>query len=190
MTLEYLCLNFAGSQAKRMPSLIPSVNFKIAGITVPLYKIMIVVIAIAAMIILSLLIKKTKLGTAMRAVSQDKTAAGFMGISVNRAISAAFVFGAVLATIASSLYGTAYSIFAYDVGETINWWSFIAAVLGGIGSIEGAVLGGFIIGAINIVMPIVLPVSSYKDIVAFAVLIIVLMLKPTGLLGKNSVEKI
>ena len=102
----------------------------------------------------------------------------------------AFVFGAVLATIAASLYGTAYSIFAYDVGDTINWWSFIAAVVGGIGSIEGAVLGGFIIGAINIVAPIVLPVSSYKDIVAFAVLIIVLMVKPTGLLGKSSAEKI
>lgn len=190
MTLEYMCLNIAGSRAKRMPALIPSHNFQIAGISVPLYKILIVVIAIAAMIILSLLIKKTKLGTAMRAVSQDKVAAGFMGISTNKVISCAFVFGAVLATIAASLYGTAYSIFAYDVGDTINWWSFIAAVLGGIGSIEGAVLGGFIIGAINIVMPIVLPVSSYKDIVAFAVLIIVLMIKPTGLLGKNSAEKI
>jgi len=190
MTLEYLCLNFAGSKAKRMPALIPSHNFNLAGITVPLYKIMIIVIAIIAMIVLSLLIKKTKLGTAMRAVSQDKVAAGFMGISTNRVISMAFVFGAILATIAASLYGTAYSIFAYDVGDTMNWWSFIAAVIGGIGSIEGAVLGGFIIGAINIVMPIVLPVSSYKDIVAFAVLIVVLMVKPTGLLGKNSAEKI
>ena len=190
MMLEYLCLNFAGSKAKRMPALIPAYSFEVAGITIPLYKIMIVVIAIAAMIILSLLIKKTKLGTAMRAVSQDKVAAGFMGISTNRVISAAFIFGAILATIAASLYGTAYSIFAYDVGDTINWWSFIAAVLGGIGSIEGAVLGGFIIGAINIVMPILLPVSSYKDIVAFAVLIVVLMVKPTGLLGKNTAEKI
>ncbi|MCD8224783.1 MAG: branched-chain amino acid ABC transporter permease [Clostridiales bacterium] len=190
MALEYLCLNFAGSKAKRMASLIPSHNFNIAGINVPLYKVMIVVIALVAMVVLSLLIKKTRLGTAMRAVSQDKVAAGFMGISTNRVISAAFVLGAVLAAVAASLYGTAYSIFAYDVGDTINWWSFIAAVLGGIGSIEGAVLGGFIIGAINIVMPIVLPVSSYKDIVAFAVLIMVLMVKPTGLLGKNSVEKI
>lgn len=190
MMLEYLILNFAGSKAKRMPTLIPSFSFNIAGVTVPLYKLMIIVIAVLAMVILSLLIKKTRLGTAMRAVSQDKTAAGFMGINTNRVISSAFVFGAVLATIAASLYGTAYSIFAYDVGDTINWWSFIAAVLGGIGSIEGAVLGGFIIGAINIVAPIVLPVSSYKDIVAFAVLIIVLMVKPTGLLGKNSAEKI
>lgn len=190
MMLEYLVLNFAGSKAKRMPKLIPNQSLQVAEITIPLYKILIVVIAVVAMIVLTQLIKRTRLGTAMRAVSQDKIAAGLMGISTNRVISIAFIFGAILATIAASLYGTAYSIFAYDVGDTINWWSFIAAVLGGIGSIAGAVLGGFIIGAINIVAPIVLPVSSYKDIVAFAVLIIVLMLKPTGLLGKRSAEKI
>lgn len=190
MTLEYLILNIAGSKAKRMPALIPIQSLDIAGITVPLYKIMIVVIALLAMFLLSLLIKKTRIGIAMRAVSQDKVAAGFMGIPTNRVISGAFVLGAILATIAASLYGTAYSIFAYNVGDTINWWSFIAAVLGGIGSIKGAVLGGFIIGGINIVAPMVLPVSSYKDIVAFAILILVLMIKPTGLLGKSSVEKV
>lgn len=189
MELQYLILNIAGSKALRMPTLIPRVTFEIAGIPVPLYKIMIIVIAIVTMIILSLVVKKTRLGTAMRAVSQDRIAAGFMGIATSRVVSASFVFGAILATIAASLYGTAYSIFAYNVGESIIWWSFIAAVLGGIGSIRGAVLGGFIIGAISIVAPVVLPVSSYKDIVAFAVLIIVLLVKPTGLLGKKATEK-
>ena len=190
MFLEYMVLNLAGSRAKRMPALIPKYTLNIAGVPVPLFKILIIVIAVIAMIVLSTVVKRTRLGTAMRAVSQDNKAAGFMGINVNLVISAAFVFGAVLATIAASLYGTAYSIFAYDVGDTINWWSFIAAVIGGIGSIEGAVIGGYILGAIAIVAPIVLPVSSYKDIVAFAVLIIVLMIKPTGILGKNTAEKI
>ena len=190
MALEYLILNIWGSKAKRMPDLIPNVTFKIADINVPLFKIMIVVIAIVTMIVLTLVIKKTKLGTAMRAVSQDRVAAGFMGIATNRVVSMSFVFGAVLATIAASLYGTAYTIFAYNVGENIIWWSFIAAVLGGIGSIGGSVVGGFIIAGISILAPIVLPVSSYKDIVAFAVLIIVLLVKPTGLLGKKSIEKI
>jgi branched-chain amino acid transport system permease protein len=190
MILEYLILNIAGSKALRMPNLIPDITFKIAGVPVQLFKIMIIVIAIVTMIILNIVIKQTRLGTAMRAVAQDRVAAGFMGIATSRVISASFVFGAVLATIAGSLYGTAYSIFAYNVGESIIWWSFIAAVLGGIGSIRGAVLGGFIIGAISIIAPIVLPVSSYKDIVAFAVLIIVLLVKPTGLLGKKAKEKI
>lgn len=190
MTLEYLILNIAGSKALRMPNLIPDIDFDFMGITIPLFKIMIIVIAIVTMIVLNIVVKKTRLGTAMRAVSQDTVAAGFMGIATSRVVSASFVFGAVLATIAGSLYGTAYSIFAYNVGEQIIWWSFIAAVLGGIGSIRGAVLGGFIIGAISILAPIVLPISSYKDIVAFAVLIIVLMVKPTGLLGKKANEKI
>ena len=190
MLLEYLVLNIAGSRAKRMPALIPKHTIELAGITIPVFKILIIVIAIAAMLILNTIVKKTRLGTAMRAVSQDPRAAGFMGINTNRAISMAFVFGGVLAAVAASLYGTAYSIFAYNVGDTINWWSFIAAVLGGIGSIPGAVLGGYLLGAIAILTPIVLPVSSYKDIVAFAVLILVLMIKPTGILGKNTAEKI
>lgn len=190
MALEYLLLNFAGSKALRMPNLIPDIKFEMAGVTLPLYKIVIVIIAIVTMILLNIIIKQTKLGTAMRAVAQDRVAAGFMGIATSRVISASFVFGAVIATIAASLYGTAYSIFAYNVGESIIWWSFIAAVLGGIGSIRGSVLGGFIIGGISILAPIVLPVSSYKDIVAFGVLIIVLLVKPTGLLGKRANEKV
>jgi len=190
MFLEYMILNIAGSKAKRMPTLIPKYTITLAGVDIPLFKILIIVIAIITMLVLQTVVKKTRLGTAMRAVAQNKTAAGFMGINVNAIISSAFVFGAVLATIAASLYGTAYSIFAYDVGDTINWWSFIAAVIGGIGSIPGAVIGGYILGAIAIVAPIILPVSSYKDIVAFAVLIIVLMVKPTGILGKSTSEKI
>ena len=190
LALEYMILNIAGSKAKRMRALIPQKTFMVGGVSIPMFKIVIFIIAVAAMIILSLIIRKTRLGTAMRAVSQDRVAAGFMGISTNRVIMSAFAMGAVLAAVAASLYGTAYSIFAYDVGDTINWWSFIAAVLGGIGSIEGAVLGGFIIGAINILIPMLLPVSSYKDIVAFAVLIVVLMVKPTGIMGRSSAEKI
>jgi len=190
LAIEYLILNFAGSRALRMPSLVPNIRFDIMGVTVPLYKFMVIIIAIITMVVLNIVIKRTKLGIAMRAVSQDRVAAGFMGIKTSRVVSASFVFGAIIATVAASLYGTAYSIFAYDVGESIIWWSFIAAVLGGIGSVSGAVLGGYIIGAISIIAPIVLPISTYKDIVAFAVLIIVLLVKPTGLLGKKSVEKI
>jgi len=190
MALEYMILNIAGSRALRMPALIPTTRINILDIPVPLYKILVIIIAILTMVILNNVIRRTRLGVAMRAVSQDMVAAGFMGINTSRVISASFVIGAVIATVAASLFGTAYSIFAYDVGESIIWWSFIAAVLGGIGSISGAVLGGYIIGAISIVAPIILPVSSYKDILAFAVLILVLLIKPAGILGKTGIEKI
>jgi branched-chain amino acid transport system permease protein len=190
MVIEYLILNIAGSRALRMPTLIPNIRFDIMGLPVPLYKFMVIIIAIITMIVLNIAIKKTRLGVAMRAVSQDRIAAGFMGIKTSEIVSLSFVVGAIISTIAAALYGTAYSIFAYDVGSSIIWWSFIAAVIGGIGSISGAVLGGYIIGGISILAPILLPVSSYKDIVAFAVLIIVLLLKPTGLLGKKELEKI
>lgn len=190
MAIQYLILNIAGSRALRMPALIPNFRFDLFDVSIPLYKIMVIIIAILTMMVLNVIIKRTRLGVAMRAVSQDKIAAGFMGIDVNNVVSASFVFGAIISSVAASLFGTAYSIFAYDVGESIIWWSFISAVLGGIGSISGAVLGGYIIGAISIIAPILLPVSSYKDIVAFGVLIIVLLIKPTGLLGKKEIEKI
>lgn len=190
MAIEYLILNIAGSRALRMPTLIPNIKYSFMDISVSLYKFMVIIIAILTMVVLNIVIKKTRLGIAMRAVSQDRVAAGFMGISTSEVVSSSFVFGAIIATVAASLFGTAYSIFAYDVGESIIWWSFIAAVLGGIGSISGAVLGGYILGAINVIAPIVLPVSTYKDIVAFGVLIIVLLVKPTGLLGKKEIEKI
>jgi branched-chain amino acid transport system permease protein len=149
MVLEYLILNIAGSKALRMPSLIPNITIDVAGIPVPLFKIMTIVIAIITMIALNIVIKRTKLGTAMRAVSQDRVAAGFMGIATSRIISISFVFGAVLATISGSLYSAVSIVFAYNVGESIIWWSFIAAVLGGIGSIRGAVLGGWLFNAFS-----------------------------------------
>jgi branched-chain amino acid transport system permease protein len=190
LALEYFILNIAGSKALRMPALIPNIRYELMEVSVPLYKFMVILIAILTMVVLNIVIKRTRLGVAMRAVSQDRIAAGFMGINTSRVVSASFVFGAIIAAVAASLYGTAYSIFAYDVGQSIIWWSFIAAVIGGIGSISGSVLGGYILGAISILAPILLPVSSYKDIVAFAVLIGVLLVKPTGLLGKKTIEKI
>ena len=150
---------------------------------------MIIVIAIVVMLLLNTIVRKTRLGTAMRAVSQDPTAAGFMGINTNRVISIAFVFGAVLATIAASLYGTAYSIFAYNVGDTINWWSFIAAVLGGIGSMPGSVLGGLLIGIAETLLAGYVS-SEYKAAIPFLVLILVLLIKPAGLFGQKQQKKV
>jgi len=190
LVLEYLTLNFAGAESKKMPAMVTSVPITIGGATIASSTLIIIAVALLFMIALSLFMQKTKMGIALRAVAQDEKAASFMGISPDVMISLAFIIGASMAAIGSSLYSVAYPIFDPYIGDNINWWSFTAAVLGGIGIMKGAVLGGFLLAAVNIIAPMVLPVSSYRDIVAFAVLIIVLLIKPTGLLGKKVIEKV
>jgi branched-chain amino acid transport system permease protein len=190
MILEYLVLNFIGPNPHRMPAFVQARKFNIGGINFSLGIILIVVISAAAMVGIHLLIKKSKIGIALRAVAQDSLAASLMGISTDFIISMAFIFGAVMATIGASLYGIAYPTFNPYIGDQINWWSFTAAVIGGIGSIKGAILGGYLLAAVNVFSPMFLPVSSWRDVVAFGVLIIVLLIKPTGLLGKNSIQKV
>jgi len=190
LVLEYLTLNFAGAESKKMPAMVTSVPITIGGATIASSTLIIIAVALLFMIALSLFMQKTKMGIALRAVAQDEKAASFMGISPDVMISLAFIIGASMAAIGASLYSVAYPIFDPYIGDNINWWSFTAAVLGGIGIMKGAVLGGFLLAAVNIIAPMVLPVSSYRDIVAFAVLIIVLLIKPTGLLGKKVIEKV
>ena len=189
MMLEYLILNFAGSKAKRMPALIPSFSFNIAGVTVPLYKLMIIVIAVLAMVVLSLLIKKTRLGTAMRAVSQDKTAAGFMGINTNRIITLTFAVGSALAAVGALLYCNAYPQISPTMGNLFGLKAFVAAVLGGIGSIPGAMIGGYLLGVAEILTKAYIS-SDFTDAVVFGILIVVLMVKPAGIMGKYRKEKV
>ena len=190
MTLEYLVLTFIGPNPKRMPTFVDNVRYTVGGVNISLTTIIIVVVAVAAMIVLNLFIKKSRTGIALRAVAEDGLAASFMGISTNWMVSVAFILGAVMATIGASLYGMAYPTFSPYFGEQINWWAFTAAVLGGIGSIKGAILGGFLLAAVNVYSPMFLPTSSWRDVVAFGVLIVVLMIKPAGLLGKKLVEKV
>ena len=190
LMLEYSVLTFVGADPQRMPVLVKDSQWNIAGTNMSSANVVIIVVAVAAMILLNLFIKKSRTGVALRAVSQDEIASSFMGIAPNHIVSLAFILGAAMATIGASLYGVAYPIFTPYIGDSINWWSFTAAVLGGIGSIKGAVLGGFLLAAVNVIAPILLPISSYRDVVAFAVLILVLLIKPTGLLGKNIVEKV
>lgn len=190
MTLEYLVLTFIGPNPHRMPTFVNNMRFNVGGVNFNLATIIIVVVAVAAMIVLNLYIKRSRTGIALRAVAEDGLAASFMGISTNWMISVAFILGAVMATIGASLYGVAYPTFNPYFGEQINWWSFTAAVLGGIGSIKGAILGGFLLAAVNVYSPMLLPTSSWRDVVAFGVLIIVLMIKPAGLIGKKQIEKV
>ena len=190
MLLQHLILQFIGPNSHRVPLLVPEMKFQIGTTTIELYQIVIIVFALFIMFLLSLFIMKTKIGLAMRAVSQDNTAANLMGISTNFIISIAFIVGAFVASVGAGLYGMAYPIFDPYIGQMINWWSFTAAVLGGIGNIKGAVLGGYLLAAVMVISPIILPVSSYRDIVAFSFLILVLLIKPSGLLGKKVIQKV
>ena len=141
------------------------------------------------MIALTLFIKKSKMGKAMRAVSEDKGAAELMGINVNLTISVTFAIGSALAAIAGVLLCSAYPILIPTTGSMPGIKAFTAAVFGGIGSIPGAMLGGILLGVIEIFGRAYIS-SELADAIVFAVLIIVLLVKPTGLLGKKINEKV
>ena len=148
-----------------------------------------IVVSILVVIGLSLFIKKTKTGKAMLAVSEDKGAAQLMGINVNRTISITFAIGSALAAIAGALYCSAYPILQNTTGAMPGIKAFTAAVFGGIGSIPGAMIGGILIGIIEILGRSYIS-TQLADAIVFAVLILILMFKPTGILGKKMVEKV
>ncbi|MDF2542720.1 MAG: branched-chain amino acid transporter permease [Herbinix sp.] len=156
----------------------------IAGIT-----IVTLLVTFVCMIILTLFINKTKAGSAMRAVSEDKGAAQLMGINVNRTISMTFAIGSALAAIAGILYLSQYQSLKPTMGALPGIKAFVAAVLGGIGSVPGAMLGGILLGIIESISKAFIS-SELSDAIVFGVLILVLLLKPSGLLGKKRIEKV
>ena len=141
------------------------------------------------MLVLTFLVQKTKLGKAMRAVSEDMDAARLMGINVNSTISFTFAVGSALAGIGSGLYGCSYPQATPTMGSMLGLKAFVAAVLGGIGSIPGAMIGGIAIGLCECFVSAI-GLSAWKDAVTFAILIIVLLVKPTGFLGRKVQEKV
>lgn len=148
-----------------------------------------IVVSILIVICLSLFIKKTKTGKAMLAVSEDKGAAQLMGVNVNKTISITFAIGSALAAIAGALYCSAYPILQNTTGAMPGIKAFTAAVFGGIGSIPGAMIGGILIGIIEILGKAYIS-TQLADAIVFGVLILILMFKPTGILGKKMTEKV
>jgi branched-chain amino acid transport system permease protein len=148
-----------------------------------------VITGVIVMTTLSLIINKTKIGKAMRAVSEDKDAAQLMGIGVNKTITITFAIGSGLAAIAGVLLASAYPILTPTMGAMPGIKAFTAAVFGGIGSIPGAMLGGILLGVIEILGRAYIS-TQLSDAIVFSVLIIVLLVKPTGLLGKKISEKV
>mgnify|MGYP003303493037 CR=1 FL=1 len=141
------------------------------------------------MVLLNILVNYTKTGKAMRAVSYDYNAASLMGISVNKTIAITFVIGSVLAAAGGVLYATAYPQIDPVMGYMPGLKAFIAAVLGGIGSIPGAMVGGVLLGVAETLTKGFIS-SQYADAISFAILIIILLVKPTGIFGKKRVVKV
>jgi branched-chain amino acid transport system permease protein len=126
---------------------------------------------------------------AMRAVSWDKFTAPLMGVPVDRIISITFAIGASIAAVGGTLFGMVYTVDPY-MGIRIGWWAFISAVVGGIGNIRGAMIGGYILGFVEIFTPVILPASTYRDFVAFSLLLILLIFRPYGILGRPVAQKV
>ena len=187
--LQNLSLIIFGSEQMAFPSIITPPSITLGPITIDGITLMTLIITALIMIVLTLFISKTRLGKAMRAVSEDKGAAELMGISVNRTITITFAIGSALAAIASFFYGAAYVYIKPTTGSMPGIKAFTAAVFGGIGSIPGAMLGGILLGLIEQLSKTYIS-TLWADAIVFGVLVIVLVVKPTGLLGKKISEKV
>ncbi len=177
-----------GASAQPFPAQFPQGSFEIAGIYLEYAQLIVMALCILLMGVLWVIVNRTKLGTAMRATAQDLDAARLMGINVNFVISFTFFIGASLAGAVGVLYGMQYSIDPL-MGVQPGLAAFVAAVLGGIGSIPGAMIGGLIIGVTeNLVAGYIS--STYQGAITFVILIIVLAVKPTGIFGKMNIVKV
>lgn len=177
-----------GADAKVVPAYTSVSNIQVGDLTLSFSAIVTVVVTAVATVVLTFLVQKTKLGKAMRAVSEDMGAARLMGINVNTTISFTFAVGSALAGIGAVLYCMAYTA-SPTMGIMLGTKAFVAAVLGGIGSIPGAVIGGLLVGFAEVFVSAI-GLSVWQDAVVFLLLIVVLIVKPTGLLGRPMTEKV
>ncbi|MBI4796783.1 MAG: branched-chain amino acid ABC transporter permease, partial [Deltaproteobacteria bacterium] len=188
--LENFTLGILGPEPRHFPALIPMASWEVAGLTITPLQLSIILLAALLMVLLDFLVRRTLLGMAMRAISYNRPIVPLMGVPVDRVISLTFAIGSAIAAAGGLMYGLAYPVLDPYMGIRIGWWAFIAAVVGGIGNIRGAMLGGFILGAVEIFTPVLLPSSTYRDFVAFSLLLLLLVFKPTGLLGRPVFERV
>ena len=196
IVLQNLAMLIWGKQYVSFPPLLPLVSFEIGGAVITNLQIFIVILSCLLMAGLLLLIKRTRLGRAMRATAQAQDIAGLMGININTIISLTFMIGAALAAIAGVMVSAYYGLAHYHMGFMLGLKAFTAAVLGGIGNVAGAMLGGLLLGLIESLGAGYIGAltggflgSHYQDVFAFFVLILVLVIRPSGLLGERVVER-
>ncbi|MFS0783139.1 branched-chain amino acid ABC transporter permease [Bacillus sp. 1P06AnD] len=190
LLIEYGFIYIRGAQPEAYPNdVLATKNIDLFGITINSKSILIFTVSVILMILLQLIVNKTKIGRAMRAVSFDADAAKLMGINVNNTISATFAIGSALAGAAGVIFGIYYIKIEPLMGVLPGLKAFVAAVLGGIGIIPGAMVGGLLLGVIEALVSAV-GYSLWRDGVAFIVLILILIFRPQGLFGKNKKEKV
>lgn len=187
--LSTLMALLRGTNTTRYPVVMGEKTFHLGSLEVSSLQIIILVVSALLMIGLQLMIQKTRIGKAMRACSQDVDASALMGINVNRVISFTFAIGSALAAAGGVMVGIYYNAVWPYMGTMAGLKAFAAAVLGGIGSVPGAMVGGLTLGVLEI-MGVAYLSSSYKDAIAFAILILVLIVRPQGLMGKKISKKV
>lgn len=187
--LQSVALLIFGSNAKKVPPVVSINSIKVGNVDLSGIAVIVIGVTILIMIGLSLFINCTKIGKAMLAVSEDEGAAELMGINVNATISLTFAIGSALAAVAGVLFVSSYGYVDPYTGALPGIKAFVAAVLGGIGSIPGAMLGGVILGVIESLSKAYIS-TNLSDAIVFGVLIVVLLVKPTGILGKKKITKV
>ncbi|MFG3614117.1 branched-chain amino acid ABC transporter permease [Rummeliibacillus sp. G93] len=189
LLIEYTTIFFRGAQPEAYPNVVSSKTFQFLGAQISMQSIMILSVSIVLMLILQFIVHKTKIGKAMRAVSHDVEAARLMGINVDNTISVTFAIGSALAGAAGVIFGVYYTKIDPLMGIIPGVKAFVAAVLGGIGIIPGAVAGGMVLGVVETIVS-ALGFSSWRDAAAFIILILILIFRPSGIFGKNTREKV
>jgi branched-chain amino acid transport system permease protein len=188
--LSSLALMVFGADAKGFPdTAFPVHQISIGDADISTLQMLIIGVSALLMIGLEFIVQKTKIGKAMRATSEDYNTSALMGINVNRVISFTFALGSALAAAGGVLVGVLFNAVSFNMGLMAGLKAFAAAVLGGIGSIPGAMLGGLLLG-VSEVFGVAIGYSSYRDAIAFSILVLVLLVKPTGLLGQKITKKV
>jgi len=196
LALETGALIIWGATFQVFPSILPSTVWDLSGVVISSTQVVIFVLTIALMAVLYLFVQRTMLGKAMRAIAIDQDTARLMGINVDSVISLTFFIGSMLGASAGIMAGIYYTSIDFNMGFIIGLKAFTAAVIGGIGNIPGAMLGGYVLGLLEAGWLIFGPYlnipnsSSWRDVFVFAILILVLVFRPTGILGEHIVEKV
>ncbi len=181
--LETGNLAILGARRVRFPTLIQSTTYNLGGVFVTNKKIMIVVVSIALMYALHLFVRKTRWGMAMRAMAFDTVVVPLLGVPVNNIARMTFAIGSALAAVAGILFGVAYPVLDPYMGIIFGWKAFVAAILGGRGSILGACLAGFLLGFIEIFVVMIFP-STLRDFIAYSIILLILAFRPHGFFGE------